>query len=93
MTFIKHFSPPHEHNRQYFIRVTSNSYASILSHIWVLFDEAKKSYPDLKREDVNIHMLGGIRRKGCIALDFHADTPPSDPDFIEMSYQYLDPTI
>ena len=93
MKFIKHFSPPHEHNKQFFVRVTSNSYSSQLSHIHNLFLEARKSYPDLEPNHVHIHLLGGMYRKGCIALDFLADTPPSDPSFTEMSHQRLDPTI
>jgi hypothetical protein len=53
-------------------------YGSQLSTILRLFNEAKKDFPELRHEDVDIHFYGPPRLKGIMFIEFRAK-PESIP--------------
>ncbi len=50
--------------------IRTNIYGSQLSHFMNLFNEAKKDFPDLKPEEVDIKQFGGRRYKRTFGIEF-----------------------
>ena len=55
--------------------ITTNCYGSSLRFIDELFDEAKKDFPTLERNDVEVVKYGGRIRKQMYGLEFMAPGP------------------
>lgn len=50
--------------------IRTNTYISDLSHFMILFEEAKKDFPDLKIDEVKVEHYGGERHKGIFGIEF-----------------------
>jgi hypothetical protein len=70
-------------NRRCFIH--EDNYTRDLEKFEKLFQEAKKDFPSLTREDVKVFVFNGDTHKGQCGIDF---TPPADTP-IPVSYKQV----
>ena len=58
--------------------IRENSYGSKLSKFTKLFAEAKKDFPYLEEEDIEIVKYGGERYAKTFGIEFYATTVPEE---------------
>ena len=60
----------------YFCSITSNVYDKSFSHVCALANEVTREF-DVNPQDMQVVVLGGMRRKGMIAVEFATTQEPS----------------
>lgn len=81
--FIKEYFYHKQYKTKRFI-VRTDCYNSDLSHFILLFQTAKKDFPDLKEEQVEIKHYGGMTYKGTYGIEFNLD-----PKVIPVEYEQI----
>ena len=61
------------------------TYQESLSHFMLLYDEAKKDFPNLKTDEVRVKHYGGNSFKGTNGIEFTIGSKESTPE----SYQKI----
>lgn len=74
----------HEKTKTKRFVIRTDCYNSELSHFMLLFQEAKKDFPDLKEEQIEIKHYGGRCYKGTYGIEFTID-----PKVIPTTYEQI----
>ena len=61
----------------YFCSITSNVYDKSFSHVCVLVNEVIREFDDATPQDLQVVTLGGMWRKGMMAVEFSTTQEPS----------------
>ncbi len=69
MEIIKEVFINSQHKNVRFI-IRTNTYSNSLFYFNTLFEEAKKDFPDIKPDDVEIIHYGGRRYKGTFGIEW-----------------------
>ncbi len=70
----------------------TNTYAKGLDHINYMFEEAKKDFPDLEMNQVEVVEYGGDRIKRIMGIEFDVQNPSDIPsNYTELAV--IHPTI
>jgi len=61
----------------YFCQITTNVYSRSLAHAQNLASEVISEFDDVSSNSLNVVTLGGMRRKGMLAIEFATSQEPS----------------